>query len=209
MQTFHLDNWHSAQIIRLPFCRATFLKHPRTSCWYQPSVITTGQIEEQAISWLNDQSSLTQRLRQHCPGKFSVRVLSQQWLNANVDEARLLGISQRQRVLVRQVQLLCDRVVLVYARSLIPLKTLSGKHRRLGRLGNKPLGEYLFANSTLRRTQQQIALITDNDPLFDIARGGNKLKCNEIWGRRSLFKIDQKPLLVSEFFLPALFVKTK
>lgn len=134
-----------------------------------------------------------------------MRVLNQQWSQAKADEARLLDIPMRQRVLVRQVQLLCDENVYVYARSLIPLKTLTGKHRRLRRLGKRPLGAYLFAHANLQRSQQQIARITIKDPLFDIASAGSRLKCDQIWGRRSLFKIDQKPLLVSEYFLPGIF----
>lgn len=126
-------------------------------------------------------------------------------MQASADEARLLNIPPRQRVLMRQVQLLCGGYVYVYARSLIPLKTLTGKHRRLGYLGEKPLGAYLFANPTLQRSHQQIARITRKDALFDIACAGSRLECDQIWGRRSLFKIDQKPLLVSEYFLPDIF----
>lgn len=185
------------------------MNHPRSSNWIKSSGITAGQIDEQIASWLRDQNSLTKRLQKHCRGHFSVRVLNQQWLPARADEARLLGIPQRQRVLVRQVQLLCDEHVYVYARSLIPLKTLTGRHRQLGRLGNRPLGAYLFAQPNLQRSQQQIARISNKDPLFDIASGGSKLKCEQIWGRRSLFKIDQKPLLVSEFFLPGIFETSK
>ena len=134
-----------------------------------------------------------------------MRVLDQQWIQASADEARLLEIPLRQRVLLRQVQLLCGGHVYVYARSLIPLKTLTGKHRRLGLLGKRPLGAYLFTHPTLQRSHQQIARITRKDALFDIACADSRVKCDQIWGRRSLFKIDQKPLLVSEYFLPDIF----
>ena len=95
----------------------------------------------------------------------------------------------------------------MYARSIIPLKTMNGKHRRLRYLGNRPLGAYLFANPGLRRDRQQLARIAKKDPLFKIATSDSDQLCEQIWGRRSLFIIDDKPLLVSEFFLPALFEK--
>ena len=193
------------RIIPALFYQAIFLNHPRSSNWIKSSGISSGQIDGEIVDWLRDQNSLTQRLQRLCPGQFSVRVLDQQWLQARADEARLLNIPLRQRVLLRQVQLLCDGDVYVYARSLIPLKTLTGKHRRLGRLGKKPLGAYLFANPGLQRSHQQIARITKKHPLFDIACAGSRPNCDEIWGRRSLFKIDHKPLLVSEYFLPGLF----
>lgn len=142
-----------------------------------------------------------------CPGEFSVRVLSQYWVRAEIEESRLLQISPRQKVLLRQVQLLCGDRVCVYARSLIPLKTLKGKHQRLRYLGDRPLGGYLFANPRLRREQQHLASVAPKDPLFKIALSGSTLHGQQIWGRRSLFMIDHKPLLVSEFFLPELFEK--
>lgn len=159
------------------------------------------------ISWLCDQGSLTRRLVSLCGDRFSVRVLSQQWVKPAIDEARLLKISSRQKVLLRQVQLLCEQEVLVYARSIIPLGTLKGPHRRLKYLGSKPLGGYLFANPTLRRRQQQLATITHNNPLFATALCDSAQDCPRIWGRRSLFTLGGKSLLVSEFFLPALFLK--
>lgn len=143
----------------------------------------------------------------HCPGQFSVRVLSQQWVKPEIDEAKLLNIPYRQIVLLRQVQLLCGETVCVYARSIIPLKTMGGKHRRLRHLGERPLGAYLFSNPGLRREKQQLARIVSTDSLFDIATSGSTQNREPIWGRRSLFIIDDKPLLVSEFFLPALFRK--
>jgi chorismate--pyruvate lyase len=156
------------------------------------------------MSWLSDQGSLTRRLVNRCGRDFRVRVLSQQWVKPRIEEAQLLGISPRQQVLLRQVQLVCAGQVLVYARSIIPLNTLRGKHRRLKYLGDKPLGGYLFANPRLERTQQQLATILPRDPLFDIALSDSERDCDCIWGRRSLFRIDGKPLLVSEFFLPEL-----
>jgi chorismate--pyruvate lyase len=183
------------------------LKHPGASSWFKSTDISARKLDPEVISWLVDQGSLTSRLREFCPGQFSVRVLSQQWVKAKVDEAKLLNIPFRQRVLLRQVQLFCGETVCVYARSIIPLKTVRGKHRRLLYLGDRPLGAYLFANAGLSRNSQQLASIARKDPLFEIATSDGDQKAEQIWGRRSLFTIDDKPLLVSEFFLPALFEK--
>ncbi|RLA11790.1 MAG: chorismate lyase [Gammaproteobacteria bacterium] len=183
------------------------MKHPGTSSWFRPKDIFSKKLDPAVVSWLVDQGSLTRRLMAYCPGQFSVRVLSQQWVTPEIDEARILSIPYRQTALLRQVQLLCGDMVCVYARSIIPLKTLKGRHRRLLFLGDRPLGAYLFANPNLQRNQQQLASIAKKDALFDIATAGNTQDCAQIWGRRSLFTIDEKPLLVSEYFLPALFEK--
>jgi chorismate--pyruvate lyase len=184
------------------------LKHPGASSWFRSTDISARKLDPEVISWLGDQGSLTSRLMDFCPGQFSVRVLSQRWVKPKIDEAKLLDIPFRQTVLLRQVQLLCGETVCVYARSIIPLKTMTGKHRRLRYLGNRPLGAYLFANPDLRRDRQQLARIAKKDPLFKIATSDSDQSCEQIWGRRSLFIIDDKPLLVSEFFLPALFERT-
>lgn len=145
----------------------------------------------------------------HCPGQFSVRVLSQQWIRPQAEEAKLLAVPRHQQALLRQVQLLCDDTVCVYARSIIPLTTLKGKHQRLKRLANKPLGGYLFAQPNLKRSNQHIARIIRKDPLFEIALPDAEQHCDQLWGRRSLFSMGAKSLLVSEFFLPALFESEK
>ena len=164
-------------------------------------------MDSEVLSWLLDQGSLTRRLMNRCPGQFSVHVLKQVWVKVEIDEARLLGIKPGQRVLSRQVQLCCGDRVVVYARSIIPLKTLKGRHRRLLFIGNRPLGAYLFANPGLKRRHQQFSSISPRDALFHVALSASDSKCDQIWGRRSMFVIDQKPLLVSEFFLPELFSK--
>ena len=183
------------------------MKHPRASNWFSPADLPARKLDSEVRSWLDDQGSLTRRLIEFCPQQFSDRELSQYWSHAEIEESRLLEIPARQRVLLRQVQLLCGDQVYVYARSLIPLKTLQGKHQRLRYLGDRPLGGYLFANPHLYRAQQHYASISAKDPLFKIALSGTNQNGSKIWGRRSLFNIDSKPLLVSEFFLPSLFAK--
>ncbi len=181
------------------------LKHPQSNAWFEPSQALKNQIDSNILSWLMDEGSLTHRLKQYCPQKFSVKVLGETWVRPDKSEAKLLGVSPLQKVLLRQVHLMCDDQICVYARSIIPLQTLTGKHRRLKFLGNKPLGEYLFASSGLERSIVEWSRLEIGTVLHRIALGESKKGKQPVWGRRSLFKIDKKPLLVSEFFLPVLF----
>lgn len=127
-------------------------------------------------------------------------------MRADISEAKLLGISPTQKVMLRQVHLKCGDQICVYARSIIPLHTLSGKHRRLKFLGSKPLGEYLFAIPDLERSIVEWSHLEVGTALHRMAIGNDTDHANlPVWGRRSLFQIDKKPLLVSEFFLPVLF----
>jgi chorismate--pyruvate lyase len=170
-----------------------------------PAQTLKHQIKPGILSWLNDQGSLTRRLKSHCPRRFKVVLLAEEWGRPEPSEARLLGIPTSQRVLLRQVHLKCDDQLCVYARSVIPLMTLQGRHRRLRFLGNKPLGEYLFSSPSLQRKRIEWSRLTPSSSLYRMATAGQPDSDDPVWGRRSLFMIDGKPLLVSEFFLPVLF----
>ncbi len=180
------------------------MKHPQSTSWFSPSQTLKRQIDPSTLSWLVDEGSLTQRLKKFCPNQFSVVVLAEEWGKPDYSEARLLGIPMSQKVLLRQVHLKCGDNLCVYARSVIPLSTLQGKHNRLQFLGDKPLGEYLFANPTLKRSKIEWSKLTHGSLLFTIAMANQPASSEPIWGRRSLFNIDAKSLLVSEFFLPVL-----
>ncbi len=180
------------------------MTYPHSTRWFAPTQALTRQIAPGILAWLNDEGSLTQRLKRYCPNRFSVIVLDEQWGKPDHSEAALLDIPLSQKVLLRQVHLKCGEQLCVYARSVIPLSTLRGKHHRLQYLKNKPLGEYLFANPTLKRSKIEWSKLSPGSRLHQIASAGQQADDEDIWGRRSLFNIDGKSLLVSEFFLPVL-----
>jgi chorismate--pyruvate lyase len=90
----------------------------------------------------------------------------------------------------------------VFARTVIPVRTLRGRQRRLARLGTRPLGAALFADPHLKRGEVEIARLAPGDGIYEHAAVQGA--ADGVWGRRSVFTLKGKPLLVSEFFLPAL-----
>lgn len=154
--------------------------------------------------WLLDSGSLTQRLRRACGGRFRVCVLRQGWSRPDRDEARVLGLRLDAWAWVREVHLLCDERPWVFARTLIPARTLRGRGRRLTRLGTRPLGQALFADPGVRRGPVEIARIVAGQRLCRQAFAGRGKALDAIWGRRSVFWIEECPLLVCEIFLPDL-----
>ncbi len=142
-------------------------------------------------SWVFDKGSLTKRLIGASNNHFSVRVTFQGWAVPNLEERRILKTKERQRALVREVELLCYGEPWVRARSIIPHTTLSGSERQLQYLGNKPLGAFLFKSRHMTRSELECVAL-------DVS--GN----DQIYGRRSVFYLRAKPLLVSELFLPSL-----
>jgi chorismate--pyruvate lyase len=155
-------------------------------------------------AWLRDPTSLTQRVQAACSGHFRVAVLSQVWARPSRSEARALRLRPGVRALVRQVCLMCDDSPWVYASTVIPRTTLTGVQRKLARLHTRPLGAVLFADPTMRRGQVEVARLVHGDCLYAHAVAALAQPPAEIWARRSLFFLRNKPLLVTEAFLPAI-----
>lgn len=180
------------------------MKHPRAPHWFGHQHYRELSIPEGIADWLMDPSSLTARLLRTCPGAFEVRLLGQRRTRPDPSEARALGLRLGAEVVSREVQLLCEDEPVVFARSIIPFATLHGRHRRLAFLGERPLGAYLFAQTSLVRDQVELSCIRPGERLYEIATAGLDVGGDCIWGRRSLFRLGNKRLLVSEFFLPSL-----
>lgn len=155
-------------------------------------------LEPALKKWLLDNASLTQKLISLSNQQFRVGVLQQKIERARFSEYRALKLSSRRWAVVREVMLYGNDIPWVYARTIIPLSTLKGKLRRLHYLGSRPLGGTLFADPSMRREMVEIARFNTHH-LPNNAKGVKPL-----WGRRSLFILRDKPLLVGEIFLEEL-----
>lgn len=159
-------------------------------------------IPEKYRPWLFDPASLTERIIARCRGDFRVRLLDQRRVRPLRSEAEALGMRPATRAIVRQVQLLCDGTPWVYARTIIPPQTLARKSHRFTRLGARSLGAMLFADPSTQRGAVEIACLDPSDRLYHLVTRDRRDRPETIWGRRSLFRLGGKPLLVCEFFLP-------
>jgi chorismate--pyruvate lyase len=175
----------------------------RDGRWREARCLPAGEIPREVACWLLDRGSLTRRLQQACSGRFSVKLLGQAWQRPLHEEARLLGLDPQQWVLTRQVLLMCDGVPWVYARTVMPRHTLVGRLRRLADLGTRPLGATLFADPSMRRGPVQVAQLAPGQGLHRlVVEAAAECAGQPVWGRRSVFRLSDKPLLVYELFLP-------
>ena len=167
---------------------------------------TAGQINRRSLpSPLRDllfqSGSLTLYFEQHCAGKFTLELIRQSWQQPLYDEARVLGLQTGAWTWVREITLKCNDYPCVYGRSIIPARTLSGAERRLGYWGQRSLGDYLFSGRKVRRGRIEVAKILPEHRLFNLVTKNVAAAEKELWCRRSLFFIKNKPLLVVEIFL--------
>ncbi len=147
---------------------------------------------------LLDTQSLTQRLMTASDGHLRIHIVRQQWQRPQRSEAQALGIKQRHYVRIREVLLCCHQQPWVFARSVLPARTLTGSLAYLRHLDNRSLGSLLFRHPLLQRTAFELAQIDgDSDTLPQQVHQ----PCH-LWARRCCFSLAQRSILVSEFFLP-------
>ena len=138
-------------------------------------------VPDAVMHWLDDDQSLTAKLKRKFDD-FAVNVLLQTQLEPHQNETALLNFKGDS--IIREVELLGNDQVMVFARSVIPI---TNDTKDLLLIGSKPLGEVLFNDPAITRGPLQITHI------------------GSTWGRRSTFTIGTTKLLVNEFFLRCLY----
>ncbi|GHF99801.1 chorismate--pyruvate lyase family protein [Thalassotalea marina] len=154
----------------------------------------------QLKDWLLDPGSLTARLS-NLSKSFRVQVLGQSVQHCTIEESNQ-DIPPGEPVLVREVLLLCNDVPQVFARSLLPLASLTGEQQQLATLGSQSLGQVLFNHANLKRKRIEVASFDSQSSVTQLAKELKLSIEHNLWGRRSVFIIDDKPLMVAEVFLP-------
>ncbi|MGD8176333.1 chorismate--pyruvate lyase family protein [Marinimicrobium sp. ARAG 43.8] len=148
--------------------------------------------------WLLDRGSLTAKLKRHSGGQFRVQVLSQRLAAPTLNERRRLGMKSGHWALVREVVLLGHEQAWVFARSLVPLASLTGRLRQLRWLDSRPLGEFLFGQPDLEREPLEVARLSPSGGYAPAELQQDQV----LWARRSVFRLNDRALLVGEVFLP-------
>lgn len=181
---------------------------------WQPASFRHQQLPSNLKQWLFDSGSLTKKLIEYSNNQLRVEVIDQRIKRARFSEYNALKLKHHHYAVVREVILYGAETPLVYARTIMPLSTLKGSLRRLYYLGNRPLGEALFADPTMRRGELEIARVKSSSlptrilPLSKSTqhrRPTEQVPLQQCWGRRSLFFLQNRPLLVCEIFLPGLY----
>lgn len=156
---------------------------------------------EKMQSWLYDHNSLTLKLESlskafHVEVKQEINIKSSLQLSGYFNDEK--------DILVREVLLFIDNIPVVFAQTEIPLSTLTDEQKALAEIGNTSLGKLLFQDPSMLRGQIEVTSFSENSPLHEFCQSIDQETDKILWARRSLFYVNNKPLLVSELFLPAL-----
>ncbi|MDR6388647.1 chorismate lyase [Paraburkholderia phenoliruptrix] len=155
--------------------------------------------------WLTRGGSLTAHLR--VLGAVAVRVTREAVALPWADEHAALGLHARAPVWVREVVLSVDGVPFVAAHSVAPLAASVGVWQATRRLRTRPLAELLYSDSSVARSALVSRRVTGRHPLHRLAaREVGGTPPHAMVARRSVFERHGAPLMVTECFLPALWV---
>ena len=168
--------------------------------WQENRIGSRHKMPEAVQSWAFESGSLTQRLRATYGNAVTVKVLLQQWRVPFLSERNTLGLHDRRVCLVREVLLHANGKPLILARTILPAATIKVANRSLSKLGSRPLGEVIFSYPQLERIAMDVSLINTSEWTPRALDMGHIKQ--PIWGRRTVYAIKHRQMLVSEFFLP-------
>lgn len=162
------------------------------------------QLTYEQQDWIASESSLTTKIKE-LGIAFSVQLLHQTTVTLTEKHKALFNVGDKQ-ALIREVLLKQGDAALVYAQTVMPLSTVTGTEAILAELGNQSLGQVLFQSKQATRGDIEYTEITSNSKLGEfITNNLNQIIDSCCYMRRSTFHLNNKPLLVSECFLPKLF----
>jgi len=145
--------------------------------------------DQRTRQWLTHPGSLTHLLKLTSDGHFRVEVLEEgeQQLHNAILRGEFGPLAEDHRFWSRKVLLKGNDQGWVQAHTLLPEHSQLSPLEEVMSLGNKPLGEFLFNHPRLTRSHLHITR----------SKSG-------AWGRKSLFFLYRKPIMVAEFFLTEL-----
>lgn len=157
--------------------------------WAPAHRISKVKVPKSLWPWLTTDASLTAKLKGL--GELTVEVIEDTWGTPTVRERSRLKLRPREAARIRTVLLKVNGITVIYARSIIPEKSLRGHWRRVKHLKNKPLGGYLFQHRALIRSGIEVTQLPKS--LFPNQQTG-------LWARRSVFHQFGPGILVNEAF---------
>lgn len=173
--------------------------------WRHARCIPQQIIPSELRDFLLDPGSTTHRMQREYAAQTKVNILNQQWRCPHHQEAQQLHIPLRQHALIREVYLSCQNKIWMYAKTIFPKYFFTGKNQRLEyELDHRPLGRLLFRDPTMQRSEYELAILNPNHVEYQWAtQQQTGMRSNILWARRSIVKLQNKPLLLIEIFFPA------
>jgi chorismate--pyruvate lyase len=183
----------------------------RKDFWTNISEVNADHLPLSVNEWIRKPFVLSEALRRVC-NNFSVKISDQSVKPLYSDEISALKCYSCESGYVRETYLGDPTNPLVYARVSMPESTYAAYKSELDSLGTRPIGEtLLYKDPSLTRSEFEVKRLSQNDELlfdslvhhqFHRAVIERNARGQELWARRSVFKINGHPLLITEVFMP-------
>jgi len=161
---------------------------------------------EKSREWLLHQGSFMERLKQHGIQHSEIIVLKHTWEHPLPSEQKILTIKTHEEALVREVLIKSAVGNWMFARTIFPKETLTETERQFIHLENNSLGSILFNYPDLQRSEFEMACLQQHDTWHQKIAQLVAIQDKKLWARRSVFTIRNKAILLSEVFLPDVFL---
>lgn len=179
------------------------MRNDSAPLWLQKKDAVKAQCSDSLYDWLMTQGSMTERLLEATAQTLEVQLLGQSWQNVKDGELNLLGYQDHTTALVRESLLCGYGKPWIYARSVFPKRLFTHEEANLEqRLDKTPIGKILYQHPNMRRSEVEVAQLTQHHEDYQKAILFSQNKLGSLWARRVVFYLNQKPLLVNEIFLP-------
>ncbi len=168
-------------------------------------ILTSRYLKVEPLALLTEEGSLTELIGRLMGQTPVLKCLFQQKHHASQAENHLLNLSSGELAHIREVTMGSDRQNWMFARTVIPLETLTGEANQLSELGVIPIGQALFGQLKAKRIDMNLTQIQARDISIADKKGIEQFNIPNdfsLWHRCSVFEIATGPLLINEIFLP-------
>ena len=158
------------------------LKH--ISKWIHQEEMEKTLFDSNIKSWLLEKGPITNRIKSK--HRFELKLLRDRAGKVKKSDKSFLDNIDGE-IRIREVVLFADENPKVFARSLIPEKTIKNGLKKLGELNTKPLGDILFERDIFQKDEIVFSIFSDDRKKY--------------WGRKIKYYVKSCPLSVMEVFL--------
>jgi chorismate lyase len=162
------------------------------------------RVPQRLQPWLAEPGLLTARVRAASGGRVELRLLGVRTAAMHAEWRSALGSSDA-GCRLREIEF-ADAARgrrWIFAQTVFPDSTL-GAHPWLAELGGAGLGQTLAGRDDVIREPLRFACLAAAEPLLADAGLASAPQAEPLWARRAVYRIDGRPLLVQELFLPEL-----
>ena len=160
------------------------MKLKKISSWKNFESVESKILNNEIRSWLLEKGPITKRIKKN--GTFKLHLIQDKLSFVKQEDKDFIDCKSNE-IKLREVILFCENEPIVFAQTIIPFETISNGFKKLGNLGNKPLGDILFEKNIFTKDKVVYALFKNESGIY--------------WGRKAKYLVKGFKFSVMEVFL--------